>query len=76
MPEQHRGSGRTGRCREAPRLTELSTARPVALATASIAGFLFFGGKKLPGLARSLGKAQKEFKEGQNEDIQENEDNE
>ncbi len=37
---------------------------------------VFFGGKKLPGLARSLGKAQKEFKEGQNEDIQENEDNE
>ena len=37
---------------------------------------VFFGGKKLPGLARSLGKAQKEFKEGQNENIQENEDNE
>ncbi len=35
---------------------------------------VLFGGKKLPGLARSLGKAQKEFKEGQTEDIQENEE--
>ncbi len=37
---------------------------------------VLFGGAKLPALARSLGKAQKEFKEGQNEDLQENEDNE
>ena len=36
---------------------------------------VLFGGAKLPGLARSLGKAQKEFKEGQNEDIEEKEEN-
>ncbi len=36
---------------------------------------VLFGGAKLPALARSLGKAQKEFKEGQSEDLQENEDN-
>jgi hypothetical protein len=42
-----RVSWRTGRCRRAPGLTELSAPRPVALATTSITGFLFFGGKKL-----------------------------
>ena len=36
---------------------------------------VLFGGAKLPGLARSLGKAQKEFKDGQNEDIEEKEEN-
>ena len=36
---------------------------------------VLFGGAKLHGLARSLGKAQKEFKEGQNEDIEEKEEN-
>lgn len=30
---------------------------------------LFFGGAKLPKLARSLGQAQKEFKEGINEGV-------
>ena len=30
---------------------------------------LFFGGAKLPKLARSLGEAQKEFKEGINEGV-------
>ena len=29
---------------------------------------LIFGSKKVPELARSLGKAQKEFKDGQRED--------
>ena len=38
---------RTRRCRLAPGLTEPSAPRPVALATTSITGFLFFGGKKL-----------------------------
>ena len=31
---------------------------------------VLFGGAKLPSLARSLGKAQKEFKAGQREEIE------
>jgi hypothetical protein len=44
-PGRRRVSWRAGRCRGAPRLTELCAPRPVALAAASITGFLFFGGK-------------------------------
>ncbi len=36
---------------------------------------VLFGGAKLPALARSLGKAQKEFKEGQREEIEDNDEN-
>tara|TARA_B100000686_G_C16742647_1_gene947545 strand:- start:1600 stop:1764 length:165 start_codon:yes stop_codon:yes gene_type:complete len=36
---------------------------------------VLFGGAKLPALARSLGKAQKEFKEGQREEIEDNDAN-
>ena len=46
-PGRRRVSWRAGRCRGAPGPTELSAPRPVALAAASITGFLFFGGKKL-----------------------------
>jgi sec-independent protein translocase protein TatA len=35
---------------------------------------VLFGGAKLPSLARSLGKAQKEFKEGQREELESSED--
>ena len=45
-PGRRRVSWRAGRCRGAPGPTELSAPRPVALATTSITGSLFFGGKK------------------------------
>ena len=35
---------------------------------------VLFGGAKLPSLARSLGKAQKEFKEGQREELEASDD--
>eukprot|EP01046_Picozoa_sp_COSAG06_P048568 COSAG06_NODE_7287_length_2559_cov_2.642683_2_plen_129_part_00 len=49
-PGRRRVSRRAGRCRGAPRLTKLRAPRMVALATASITSFPFFGGKKLAGL--------------------------
>lgn len=36
-----------------------------------IIALLFFGGSKLPGLARSLGQAQKEFRKGTDEGLAE-----
>ena len=35
---------------------------------------VLFGGAKLPSLARSLGNAQKEFKEGQREELEASDD--
>ena len=35
---------------------------------------VLFGGAKLPSLARSIGEAQKEFKEGQREELESSED--
>ena len=35
---------------------------------------LVFGGSQLPKLAKNLGKAQKEFKDGLSEGLEENED--
>lgn len=44
---------------------------PVEIAIIGIAAFLFFGPKKLPEIARSLGQGIKEFKKATREGVQE-----
>lgn len=47
---------------------------PETLAIIAVAALVLFGGAKIPELARSLGKAQSEFRKGKQEGDQESKD--
>ena len=55
------------RAAEPPRTPTMNLGGPELLIVLAVI-LLIFGSKKVPELARSLGRAQKEFKDGQRED--------